>query len=405
MSFAIALSGINAASADLSTTANNVANANTTGFKSSRAEFADIFSSANGSVGTSTIGYGTRLSRVAQQFSQGSITTSSSALDFAISGEGFFTLSDNGAQVYTRAGAFGTDRNGYVVNASGQRLQVFPSIGGGLFNTSTLADLQLPAADAAPAATTLVGVMSNLPTNATVPATTPFDPLDPTSYNHTTSATVYDSLGAAHSSNLYFVKTATANAWEVYATIDGTAVGGATPLQYSNAGLLTSPVNGTFTLPNYTPTNGAADLSLSFDVGDSTQFGATFGVSAITQDGYPSGRLSGLSVTEQGVVQASYTNGRAVAVGQIALANFANPQGLQNLGDTTWAETFSSGAVLSGAAGTSSFGSLQSGALEASNVDLTAQLVNMITAQRNFQANAQMIQTSDAITQTIINLR
>jgi len=164
-------------------------------------------------------------------------------------------------------------------------------------------------------------------------------------------------------------------------------------------------VGGTITFPAYTPATGAADMNMTFDFGTTTQYGGAFNVNAITQDGYTTGRLIGIDIDSTGVVQARFTNGRSTALGQVALANFANPQGLQQLGDTNWAETFGSGQALRGQAGNSGFGLVQSGALEASNVDITEQLVNMITAQRNFQANAQMISTADAITQTIINIR
>lgn len=406
MPFRVALSGLNAASADLNVTANNIANVNTTGFKSSRAEFADLFPISAFGVSSTATGAGVRLARVAQQFEQGSVEFTTNSLDLALSGEGFFTLSDNGSMVYTRAGAFGTDRNGYVVNASGQRLQVFPPISGGAaFDTARLADLQLSSADNPPLATETISTDLNLPADAVPPATTPFDAADPTSYNHTTSVTIYDSLGAAHTANFYYVRTATPNQWEVNVQIDGNTVGTATTLEFSDTGTLVTPATGQIALPAYSPGNGAADLSLTVDASDTTQFGDSFGVASLIQDGYTTGRLTGIEITQEGVVQARYTNGQATPLGQLALANFPNAQGLQQLGDTAWGESFAAGQVIRGTAGSTNFGLIQSGALEASNVDLTEQLVNMITAQRNFQANAQMISTADQITQTIINIR
>jgi flagellar hook protein FlgE len=400
MPFAVALSGLNAASSDLNVTANNIANANTTGFKSSRAEFADVFTG-----GAQQIGNGVRLSSVTQQFAQGSVDTTDRSLDLAISGEGFFTVSDNGVMKYTRAGSFGVDRNGYVVNDQNQRLQIFPAANNGTFNTGSLADLKLATSDSAPQATTTTEFGVNLPADAAPPAVATFDPNNTSSYNNSTAVTIYDSLGAAHTETAYFVKTATANQWEARFYIDGTAVGGANAMTYGSDGTLTAPAGGTFTLPAYTPTTGAAPLTLTADVLSSTQYGSTFSVNNLTQDGFTSGRLSTIDVDTSGVVFARYTNGRSTSLGQVALSNFANPQGLSELGDTTWGETFTSGDAIRGSAGTGSFGSIQAGALETSNVDLTAQLVNMITAQRNFQANAQMIQTADQITQTIINIR
>jgi flagellar hook protein FlgE len=216
---------------------------------------------------------------------------------------------------------------------------------------------------------------------------------------------LYDSLGAAHTGTLYFEKTANLNEWTARLYIDGNAVGAAQTLQYSNTGQLTSPVNGLLPFPAYTPATGAAPMTVSVDLQQSTQFGANFGVNSVTQNGYTTGRLIGIDIDETGVVQARFTNGRAQPLGQVAIANFANAQGLQQLGNTQWAETFASGQALRGQAGNSGFGLVQSGALETSNVDITEELVKMITSQRNFQANAQMISTADSITQTIINIR
>jgi flagellar hook protein FlgE len=405
MTFRLALSGLNAAQADLTVTANNIANTSTAGFKGSRAEFAELFSvSPTGTSNTAT-GNGVRTSNVSQQFSQGNIDFTDNSLDLAISGQGFFVLSDNGGLAYTRAGAFQVDRDGFIVNAQNQRLQAYPSNGNGTFNTGTLTDIQLVSGESAPNATTSADLVLNLPANAAPPPSAPFDPADVNTFNRATSLTTYDSLGAAHTATLYFVKDAAPNAWTTQLYVDGTPVGTAQPLQYSNVGTLVTPASGDITFPAYTPTTGAAPLNLTFDFSQTTQFGAQFNVSSITQDGFTTGRLIGIDIDNTGVVQARFTNGRSDPLGQVALANFANAQGLQQLGDTNFAETFTSGQAVRGQAGASGLGLIQSGALEASNVDITEQLVNMITAQRNFQANAQMISTSDAVTQTIINIR
>ena len=400
MPFAVALSGLNAASADLSVTGNNIANANTTGFKASRAEFADVFS-----VGAQEIGNGTRLANVSQEFSQGGVDFTDRSLDLAISGEGFFTLSDNGVISYTRAGSFGVDRDGYVVNSQNQRLQIFPVTATGTFNTGTLSDLRLDTSDAPPQATSMAEFGVNLPANASPPAIGVFDPNNAATFNHSTAVTVYDSLGASHVASAYFVKTANPNEWEARFFVDGTAVGGANTMVYSNVGVLTTPATASFNLPAHPLPNGAEPLTLNASFVRSTQYGSSFGVNSLNQNGFASGRLSSIDVDSQGVVFARFTNGRSQPLGQVALSNFANPQGLRQLGDTSWGETFTSGDAVRGSAGTSSFGLIQSGALESSNVDLTEQLVNMITAQRNFQANAQMIATADQVTQTIINIR
>jgi flagellar hook protein FlgE len=406
MPFRLALSGLNAASTDLTVTANNVANVSTAGFKGSRAEFADLFATSQQGVSSTAIGNGVRVANVSQQFTQGNIDFTDNSLDLAISGQGFFILSDQGAQAYTRAGAFQVDRDGFVVNAKQQRLQVYPPLPNGGFNTGGLSDLSLTTGVSAPQASTSALVTANLPAAAAVPVTALFDPADPTSYNNATSLTVYDSLGAAHTATLYFSKTSSNN-WESRLYVDGFDVNNtpAATLEYDNAGQLIDPANGQITFPPYTPATGAADLNLTFDFSPTTQFGASFSVNAITQDGFTTGRLIGMDIDSSGVVQARFTNGRALQLGQVAMANFSNAQGLQQLGDTAWAETFASGQALRGEAGNSGFGLIQAGALEASNVDITEQLVSMITAQRNFQANAQMISTADSITQTIINIR
>ena len=405
MPFAIALSGLNAASADLGVTANNVANVNTTGFKMSRAQFSEVFAVGTQSVSSSAAGSGVRLSAIAQQFTQGNIDFTDNALDLAIGGEGFFVISDNGARSYTRAGAFGVDNQGFVTNAQGARLQSYPYAGSGLFNTGTPVDLQLTIGANPPAATTRAAFGINLPADAPVPANPVFDPTDPSSFNHTTSVTVYDSLGAAHTATVYFIKDAAPNTWNTEIQIDGNAVTGAAPVVFNPDGSLLSPAGGLMPLGAYTPGTGASDIVMGLDFGTATQFGDAFGVNSLSQDGFTTGRLTGVSVDAEGVVFARFTNGQSTSLGKLALANFVNPQGLQQLGDTTWGESFQSGDALLGEAGTASFGNIQSGALEASNVDLTAQLVQMITAQRNFQANAQAIETADTITQTVINIR
>ncbi|HJO35840.1 MAG: flagellar hook protein FlgE [Pseudomonadota bacterium] len=404
MPFNIALSGLNAASADLDVTANNIANANTTGFKESRAEFVDVYAVANQGISATSTGSGARLAQLSQQFTQGNVDFTQNNLDLAINGQGFFVLADDGGTVYSRAGSFQTDREGYVVNGQDQRLQVFPPAGDGSFNTGSLEDLQLATTEGTPQATSVIELGANLPADA-VPPPVAFDPAEPASYNHSTATTVFDSLGAEHTAQIYFVRDAAATSWQAYLYTDGTAVGTAQPVVFDPDGTLNTPTDGQLLFGNFTPTNGADPLPLQVDVLQTTQYGGDFSVNRLFQDGYASGRLTGIDINPEGVALARYTNGQAIPLGKVALANFANPQGLQQLGDTTWTETFSSGNALNGEAGTSSLGLIQSGALEASNVDLTDQLVNMITAQRNFQANAQMISTADTITQTIINIR
>ncbi len=287
MPFAIALSGLNAASADLGVTANNVANVNTTGFKMSRAQFSEVFAVGTQSVSSSAAGSGVRLSEIAQQFTQGNIDFTDNALDLAIGGEGFFVISDNGARSYTRAGAFGVDNQGYVVERTGRAAAgLSRTAGNGLFNTGTPVDLQLTIGANPPAATTRAAFGINLPADAAIPANPVFDATDPTSFNHTTSVTMYDSLGAAHTATVYFIKDAAANTWNTEVQIDGNSIGGATPVVFDTDGSLLTPAGGLMPLAAYTPTTGASDILMSLDFGTATQFGDAFGVNSLSQDGF-----------------------------------------------------------------------------------------------------------------------
>ncbi|TAL89956.1 MAG: flagellar hook protein FlgE [Rhodanobacter sp.] len=405
MPFNIALSGLNAASSDLEVTANNIANTGTTGFKGSRAQFAELFNAAGPNLSATQTGSGVRLTNVAQQFTAGSVETTNNSLDFAISGEGFFTLHDGKGYSYTRAGAFQKDQNGFVTNAEGQRLQVFPALSNGSFDNSTLSDLQLVTSQNAARATTSVQMSLNLPSDALAPAT-PFDPLnDPSSYNQATPFTAYDSLGATHNGTVYFVKDAAANVWNANLYVDGVSTGASQPVTFNSSGALVAPANGKLAFGAVSVSPGADPLQLTVDMSKATQFGNAYAASSINQDGYPTGVLASIDVSREGVVQAKYSNGQSSALGQLAMARFANEQGLRQLDNTNWAASYDSGTPIMGAAGNGTYGSVQAGALEASNTaDLTVQLVNMIKAQRNYQANAQVISTDNQLTQTIINI-
>jgi flagellar hook protein FlgE len=417
MPFNIALSGLDAASTDLQVTGHNIANAATNGFKQSRAEFADIYATSIQDVSATSSGRGVKVTRVAQQFAQGNIDFTSNNLDLAVNGEGFFVLHDQSGNVsYSRAGAYGVDRDGYVVNHAGGRLQVFDPVGLGndTFNTGSTSDLLLPATSGAPAATGRVVASFNLSAAESQPTVAPFDPLASQSYNHSTSTTIYDSLGTSHVMTMYYVKTAADGEWDTHTYVDGNAVtagGGASArLTFDSAGAIQLgagdvSASGTVAWDSYAPGGGAADIDLVFDYTTTTQYGTDFSVNNLTQDGYTAGQLSGVDIDNSGVVFTRFTNGQSTAIGKIALARFNNPQGLRQEGDSSWTETFASGDVQMGEPGNSNLGLVQSGGLENSNVDLAEQLVNLITAQRNFQANAQVITTADTITQTIINIR
>jgi flagellar hook protein FlgE len=425
MSFNTALSGLNAASADLNVKSNNIANVNTAGFKQSRAEFADVFAvSAFGSSDTA-IGNGTVLNNVAQQFEQGNLDFTDNALDLGISGQGFFALAPNQTSneiVYTRAGAFNVDSDGFVVNSAGQFLRTFPVNPDGTVSSTSITSttaLQFPSTAGTPQATENVALANNLPSTA-ASLTGAIDPENATTYTNATSVTIFDSLGNEHIVTLYYQKTTTVNEWAVEAYISGADIIPAattTPVQLGATTTLTfDPTLGgelaaasAFELPfSFTGTDfvsGAAAQTTTINFQGSTQNSGGFNVTGLTQDGFPTGRLSGLDISDDGLVRATFTNGQATPLGKIALANFSNAQGLKQIGNTSWTETLDSGQVLAGEAGTGVFGLIQSGALESSNVDLTAELVGLITAQRNFQANSKAIETNNAITQTIINLR
>jgi len=530
MSFQIALSGLSASQTSLEVTSNNIANSRTNGFKESRAEFGDVFSSSISDSSSTSAGKGVRVNKIAQQFSQGTVDFTSRNLDLAINGDGFFVLkAGDGSTEYTRAGAYSADRDGFVVNHSGQKLQVYPPVtdasGEVTFDPGvTTTDLSLPLANSAPKGTEKVTTAINLDA-ASVPPSTTFSTSNPTSYSYSTSTTIFDSLGASHIATFYYDKledvkvtggledggaprvinislvdedgitvppvapavahtltfsdgagvgewtvtpagggltggaqtitfgnsdnsqTVTPsilsfgnytidlsglqqtdfggggsdaifanadpagpnNTWDIHTFIDGLdqttgaqGVAGHT-VSFTNGGALNSPSSGSVIATSFTPP-GAATIDLDINISDMTQFGGEFAVSNLTQNGYATGRLSGLDIDQTGIAFARYTNGQATAIGQLALAKFNSNQNLGKLGDTNFGETFGSGIVQLGTAGTSNFGTVQSGALEASNVDLAEQLVNLIVSQRSFQANSKVITSVDQILQTIINI-
>ncbi len=403
MSFQQGLSGLNAAAKGLDAVSNNVSNAATVGFKGAAAQFADVFAASIAGGGSAQAGIGVNLTAIKQTFTQGNISVTNNPLDVAINGQGFFRLSSNGTVSFSRNGQFLVDKEGYIVNSASQRLTGYLANTSGVIVPSSPVDLVVSSADLTPTATATGNIGLNLDSRSVVPAAA-FNYTDPTTYNSSTAMTLYDSLGNAHIQSQYFRKTA-ANTWAMYSILDADAASqtGPTVLAFDNTGALTTAMP--LGALGYALTNGAANLSVALDFTGSTQFGSTFGVNRLTQDGYTSGRLSGLSISPDGVVQGRYSNGQSRDLGQVVLANFANPNGLQSLGGNQWGETASSGQPLVGAPNSGSLGSLQSAAVEESNIDLTAELVNMITSQRNYQANAQSIKTQDQILQTLVNLR
>ncbi|MFO1413555.1 MAG: flagellar hook protein FlgE [Burkholderiales bacterium] len=404
MAFQQGLSGLNAAAKNLEVIGNNVANASTVGFKASHAIFADIYSHSFAGSGSVEAGIGVSTIAIQGEFGQGNVSTTNNPLDMAINGMGFFVLSNNGAISYSRNGQFHLDENGYLVNAGNVMVTGYGVDDSGAIVASSPGPIQVSTEAVPPAATTAATIGLNLDARQKI-AASPFDPTDTKTYNHSSSMTVYDSLGNPHTLTQYYSKTA-ANTWDVNAIFDGDTTA---PF---NVGSMTFDENGKLPTP-FTPFNVSVTLAngattpfaFTVDMGETTQFGTTFAVNKQTQDGATAGALAGYGVNDDGMLIGRYSNGQTRTLGQLVLAKFANNEGLQPLGGNAYAETTASGQPLVGTPGSGSFGMLQSGAVEESNVDLTEQLVNMITAQRVYQANAQTIKTEDQIMQTLVNLR
>ena len=415
MSFQQGLSGLNAAARNLDVIGNNVANSATVGFKQSQAQFADVYASSLTGAGGSSIGIGTKLAVVAQQFTQGNITATNNPLDMAINGGGFFRMDNNGEVTYQRNGQFQLDRMGFVVNPTGAKLTGYSAGADGTLMTGSPGPLSINTADLSPQITTGINAVLNLDSGSTPPSITPFNMNDPASFNHSTAISIFDSLGNAQTLQTYYVKTANAGEWSVYAASDGVQIAPPAPaaatdpittLQFNTSGLLTTPMPLTSALVvPATSASATPTFPVTLDFSGTTQFGAAFSVNTLNQDGYTSGRLAGFNIGADGIILGRYTNGQSATLGQVVLANFANPNGLQPLGNNMWAETSTSGTPLVGVPDSGSLGVLQSSAVEDSNVDLTAELVNLITAQRVYQANAQTIKAQDAVLQTAVNLR
>lgn len=407
MSFQQGLSGLNSAAKSLDVIGNNVANASTVGFKQSQAQFSDVFANTLSGSGGTQVGIGSKLSSVSQLFSQGNVSVTNNPLDLAVNGRGFFRMSDSGAISYTRNGQFQLDKSGFIVNGNGLRLTGYVANAAGVLNTAAPTDLLIANSDLTPNATSEVNAVLNVDSRAGTLSAAAFDLSDPTTYNNSTSVAVYDSLGNSHALSTYFLKTA-ANTWQVFASNDGVQIGAAAvgTLTFRSDGTIdTTATTLPFAISTAVTTGAVTPLVVDLDFTGTTQFGSSFGVNSLAQDGYTSGRLSGFAIGGDGVILGRYTNGQSATLGQVILANFNNPQGLQPLGDNGWAETSTSGVPLVGSPSSGSLGALQSAAVEDSNVDLTAELVNMITAQRVYQANAQSIKTQDAVLQTLVNLR
>lgn len=392
MSFSIATSGLNAVTEQLNAISNNIANSGTVGFKSGRAEFSALYAESQ------PLGVG--VSAVTQSITKGgSISSTGTALDLAINGNGFFMVRDSaGTTAYTRAGYFGTDSSGNLVNNLGMYLQGYPVDANGVLQVGTISNLTISSGSIPAKATESIDFTANLDARAEVPATSPFDPKDNTSYNNSYTTQVYDSLGREHTMNQYFVKTGD-NEWQVHYYMDDQPVtsGGVNQVQnltFNSQGILTTPSG---SVPLAADIAGADPITIDMSYNGTSQYGSDFSVSKNKGDGYASGERTGQAIDEDGSVYATFSNGERLLQGQLVLANFTNPNGLQSQDGTTWAQTASSGAPLTGTPGSGLLGSIVSGALESSNVDLTSELVGLMTAQRNYQANTKVISTNDSM--------
>ena len=399
MGFGQGLSGLNAAAQNLDVIGNNVANASTVGFKSAQASFADVYAS-------SRVGLGVKVSEINQRFSTGTINTSASQYHMAIDGSnGFFRLVDTSGKIaYSRNGEFGLDKNNQVVNAQGYALTGYPPGGVG----AAPVPLVIPQGNIDPQSTTSVRVQANLPANAAIP-TMPFDPALAESYSASSPATVYDSLGNSHMMTQYFVKQPATAAGEgvynVHYVLNSTGQTFQRELRFDESGRLTA---GTTQDLTFTGLGGAdapaADIALTLNYTGTTQFGGDFKQSVVP-NGYATGVFSGVSIGKDGSILGAYTNGQTQVIGTVALANFANVQGLTPIGDNAWTESPDSGAATIGQPGSNGLATLAGQALEASNVDMSRELVDMIVAQRTYQANAQTIKTQDQVLQTLLQIR
>lgn len=400
MGFSQAISGLSAASSNLDVIGNNIANSETTGFKASTVTFADVYAASD-------VGLGVTVAAVTQNFGDGTVESTDVGTDVAISGNGFFRLVDSSGNVYyTRDGAFSVDDEGNLVHtATGYYLTGYSATDGTVQVGAEPVTLSIDTSGMEASATTSATIVANLDSSEDG-ISTDFDASDSSTYNYTQTLTTYDSLGNTHNISLYFVKSATDdNTWDVYAvdsSVDGATTQTLGSLTFTNSGTLDTSNLSSVTLASL---NGSAESTFSLSFTGTTQYSSDSTVSSKTQDGYATGTLTSYTINDDGTISGTYSNGETQTLGQIVLAMFTNTSGLESEGDNLWSATASSGEAILGTAGSGNFGSLTSGALESSNVDLSSELVNLIVAQRNYQSNAQTIKAQDAILNTLVNLR
>ncbi|MCS6099591.1 flagellar hook protein FlgE [Shewanella baltica] len=393
MSFNIALSGLQATTQDLNTISNNIANASTSGFRGGRSEFASIYNGGQaGGVGVMS---------TSQNFSKGgSLTYTGRQLDMGIQGEGFFVLKGNdGGAMYARAGMFHKDSEGFITDPVGSRLQGYSVNATGKIQQGNVGDLQVQTASLAAKATTKVGLVSNLDARVD-PIAVAFDPKDINTYHSIGTTSVYDSLGTEHVVTQYYVKTAP-NEWTVNYTLDGATLPDKTTLKFDSKGILDPAATKQafdLALPN-----GASNLKFDINFDKSTQYAAKYNNSSLSQDGYTSGELKGVRLDDNGMLYGTYTNGQDQLQGQVILANFSNPNGLSAVSNNAWVATNTAGQAITGSPSTGTMGTVTGGYLEGSNVDTTAEMVNLMSAQRNYQSNAKVLDVNSTMQQALLN--
>jgi flagellar hook protein FlgE len=410
-SFSIPLSGLDATQQALNVISNNLANLNTTGFKDQTANFQDLFYQNFGTTGAGNpiqVGAGSEVGAISSNFTNGSLNSTGVPSDVAITGNGFFIVQDpNGTVQYTRAGDFGVNASGQLVTVGGQLVMGYPAVAGVVNQSSTLAPLQVgQSAISPPATTTTMQQQTNLDASSPVGAT------------YSSPLTVYDSLGAPHVLSFNYTSTGP-GAWNYQITLPAADTGGSGNPTVISSGALTFDSNGNLTSPVGSVTgiaisglaDGAANMSLTWNLtgtsGNSllTQVDAPSATTSTNQNGYGSGTLQSYTVESDGVIEGQFSNGQVQALGQFALANFANPQGMQLTGGDSYAPTLASGGAVIGVPNSGTMGTLTGGALESSNVNISAEFTNLIVVERAFQADARMITTLDTVTSTTINLQ
>lgn len=401
MSFNIALSGLQATTQDLNTISNNIANSSTVGYRGGRSEFSAIYN--GGQAG------GVNVMSTSQNFSMGgSLVYTGRELDMGIKGDGFFVLSaQDGSNLYSRAGMFNQDAEGYISDPAGNRLQGYPVGPTGQLQAGNVTDLQIQAGSLPAKATSDIGMVSNLDARVDIidPATNPFKPDDISTYHSSTTVSTYDSLGNKHALNQYHVKTAD-NTWSVHFMMDGKDVtpAGGHKLEFDTNGVLTKGEQATIDIKDPSLLNGSSDMSLALSFKNSTQYGADYNNSSLSQNGYTAGELNGVRLDDSGMIFGTYTNGQEQIQGQVVLADFNNPNGLTPVSNNAWAATSDAGQAMTGAPATGTFGSIGAGYLEGSNVDTTSEMVSLMTAQRNYQSNAKVLDANSTMQQALLNV-